>query len=182
MSRSRDPLDGTGRRGNPIFKGPEDMWEKWIAFVEHCMTYEVIEKTVTKSKHKGTTVDGEDRESDFEDFKEKKLIKPKTPTMDGFTIYCNLGSSAMYKYYLNNPEYVDVVTDIRMQSKEVHRQLFEQGSIPTQLSGLWMSQFGYSTKVDTNIKAEQTINVKPSSHAIIEDMFKESKTNKGKED
>ena len=39
------------------------------------------------------------------------------------------------------------------------RMKFETGQIPTQLAGLWMSNYGYTTKTDnnTNLKAQQQV-------------------------
>ena len=169
---NKNPLDGTGRRGNPIFKSPEDMLKRWVDYIDHCLNFTVTKKTTTKKAHKGVDIEGNNKSSAFEDIKEWTEVKPKTPTMIGFGLYCNIGKTCLYDNYLNKEEYTDVVSDIRSSSEEIHRQLFEQGEIPTQLSGLWMSNFGYSTKVDSNVVAEQIIKVEPSSHTIIKDMFK----------
>ena len=38
------------------------------------------------------------------------------------------------------------------------RRKFETGMIPSQLAGLWMSNYGYSTKTNAEIKASVGVN------------------------
>lgn len=37
------------------------------------------------------------------------------------------------------------------------RKKFELSIIPSQLAGLWMSKYGYTTKTDTNVSGDLTI-------------------------
>ena len=167
MAMSRDPLDGTGRRGNPIFESPEDMETKWNEYVSKCANNKVDEFTeVNKTK----TVEGVTET--YVDIIKKKVKKPLSPSIVGFCLNNRITRQGFYKGYANDDKYAEVFELMGMTSEVVTKELFEQGAIPTQLSGLWMSQFGNSTKKENRVKSEQSINiVEPSSHTLVKDMF-----------
>ena len=52
--------------------------------------------------------------------------------------------------------FVDIVTRMREECETDAREKFEVGAIPTQLAGLWMSKYGYTTKQEAGVE------VKPS--------------------
>ena len=58
--------------------------------------------------------------------------------------------------FRSSEEYRDIVTRMRGESEADVRQKFETGTIPTQLSALWMSKFGYATKQQTDVNASMS--------------------------
>jgi hypothetical protein len=85
------------------------------------------------------------------EFVSKALRRAVTYTIEGFCVYLGLSRAAFYEYYADDPQFVDLVTRIREECEIDARKKFELGIIPSQLSGLWMSRHGYTTKTDTNI-------------------------------
>ena len=68
---------------------------------------------------------------------------------------------AFYEYYAENEKFVDIVTRMREECEVDARTKFELSILPPQLAGLWMSKYGYTTKVeeDTKLNSEVTINI-----------------------
>ena len=56
-----------------------------------------------------------------------------------------------YETYTEKKRYSDIVTRIREECEADARRKFELQVIPSQLAGLWMSKYGYTTKVENNL-------------------------------
>ena len=82
------------------------------------------------------------------EFISSKVTKPISYTIEGFCVFIGVLRSAFYDTYAKDPKYSDIVTRMREECEYDVRSKFESGTIPSQLSALWMSKFGYSTKVD----------------------------------
>ena len=50
-----------------------------------------------------------------------------------------------------------MVTRMKEECEVDARSKFELGIIPTQLAGLWMSHYGYTTKIDSNIEVPMPV-------------------------
>ena len=87
------------------------------------------------------------------EFVSKKLRRSVTYTIEGFCVYADISRQAFYKNYANDEKYVDIVTRMREECEVDARKKFELQVIPSQLAGLWMSKYGYSTRQDTNVSA-----------------------------
>ena len=87
------------------------------------------------------------------------LRRSITYTIEGFCVYIGLARSKFYETYGNDERFRDTVTRMREECEVDARMKFETGQIPTQLAGLWMSNYGYTTKTDnnTNLKAQQQV-------------------------
>lgn len=85
------------------------------------------------------------------EFVSAELKKKITYTIEGFCAWLGLVRSAFYQNYMHNDKFADAVTRIQEECEVDVRSKLELGVIPTQLSGLWMSKYGYSTKTDTNV-------------------------------
>ena len=83
------------------------------------------------------------------EFVSKELRRSVTYTIEGFCVFIGISRSAFYEYYGNND-----------------RMKFELQMIPSQLAGLWMSNYGYTTKMDTNVSGMVPVE-------IIDDIPKE---------
>ena len=66
-------------------------------------------------------------------------------------MFAGISRAAFYEYYGDNPKYVDTVTRMKEECEVDARKKFELQVIPSQLAGLWMSNYGYTTKTDTNV-------------------------------
>ena len=85
-----------------------------------------------------------------------------TYTIEGFCVFAGISRQAFYKDYADNRRYVDIVTRMREECEIDARMKFETGVIPTQLAGLWMSKYGYTTKqevTDDTAKAAAIKNI-----------------------
>ena len=60
------------------------------------------------------------------------------------------------KDYAKNDKFIDIVTRMREECEVDARKKFELQAIPSQLAGLWMGRYGYTTKQDTNVSAAQS--------------------------
>lgn len=87
------------------------------------------------------------------EFVSKELKRSITYTIEGFCVFAGISRQAFYKNYANDEKYVDIVTRMREECEVDARRKFELQAIPSQLAGLWMSKYGYSTKQDTNVSA-----------------------------
>lgn len=90
--------------------------------------------------------------------------KKTTYTIEGFCVFVGLSRQAFYADYVNDGEkrYLDIVTRMREECEVDARSKFETGQIPTQLAGLWMGRYGYSTKQevkDDTAKAKAIENI-----------------------
>ena len=120
---------------------PEQMEQLWEQYKEYCDNYQV-----TQTEFSG-------KESRFV---EGTVKKPITYTIEGFCVYIGLARSKFYETYAESEEYRDIVTRMRDESEADVRNKFETGTIPTQLSALWMSKFGYATKQQTDVNASMS--------------------------
>ena len=120
---------------------PEQMEQLWEQYKEYCDNYQV-----TQTEFSG-------KESRFV---AGTVKRPITYTIEGFCVYIGLARSKFYETYAESEEYRDIVTRMRDESEADVRKKFETGTIPTQLSALWMSKFGYATKQQTDINASMS--------------------------
>lgn len=88
------------------------------------------------------------------EFVSAELKRSITYTIEGFCVYIGISRQAFYSYYAENEKYVDTVTRMKEECEIDARRKFELQMIPSQLAGLWMSNYGYTTKTDNNIKAD----------------------------
>ena len=97
------------------------------------------------------TVLTHDFSSKNSEFVSKELKRSVTYTIEGFCVYTGISRSAFYERYADNEKFADIVTRMREECEVDARKKFELQVIPSQLAGLWMSKYGYTTKQDTNL-------------------------------
>ena len=122
-------------------ESPEQMEQLWAKYKHYCDNYQV-----TQTEFSG-------KESRFV---AGTVKRPITYTIEGFCVYIGLARSKFYETYAESEEYRDIVTRMRDESEADVRKKFETGTIPTQLSALWMSKFGYATKQQTDVNASMS--------------------------
>lgn len=123
-------------------KSPKELLTKWEEFKYDCDNKTAICNEFSSSKGAFVSVE---------------LKKPITYTIEGFCIYIGIPRSVFYKIYGEDKKFTDIVTYIKEECEIDARKKFEQGTIPTQLSGLWMSKYGYSNKQETTSSNTVTI-------------------------
>ena len=67
-------------------------------------------------------------------------------------IFLGISRSKFYETYSEDKRYGDIVMRMKEECELDARRKFEQGTIPTQLSGLWMSKYGYNTKQESIVE------------------------------
>ena len=139
---------------------PEEMEQLWDKYKDYCDNYQV-----TQTEFSG-------KESRFVEGTVKRSI---TYTIEGFCVYIGLARSKFYETYADREEYRDIVTHMREESEADVRKKFETGTIPTQLSALWMSKFGYATKQQTDVNASMS----DADRALLERVAKRLDGDKG---
>lgn len=92
------------------------------------------------------------------EFVSEELKKKITYTIEGFCVFLKLSRTAFYDYYASDGRFVDLVTRIREECEMDARGKFETGQIPSQLSGLWMSRYGYGVNNNVKVDAEELVN------------------------
>ncbi len=118
------------------FKSIKHMEEIWEAYKADCDNQMVL------------THDFSSKNSEFIS---KELKRSITYTIEGFCVFAGISRAAFYEYYGDNPKFVDIVTRMKEECEVDARKKFELQVIPSQLAGLWMSKYGYTTKADTNV-------------------------------
>lgn len=118
------------------FKSVKELEDAWEAYKADCDNQQVL------------THDFSSKNSEFVS---KELKRSITYTIEGFCVFARVGRSNFYADYADNAKYRDTVTRMREECEVDARKKFELQLIPSQLAGLWMSNYGYSTKTDTNI-------------------------------
>lgn len=97
------------------------------------------------------TVLTHDFSSKNSEFVSAKLKRSITYTIEGFCVFAGISRAAFYERYAENEKFADTVTRMREECEVDARKKFELQIIPSQLAGLWMSNYGYTTKTDTNV-------------------------------
>ena len=85
------------------------------------------------------------------EFVSEELQKPVTYTIEGFCVWLPLDRSSFYKNYRDCKRYAHIVSRMQEECEIDARRKFETNQIPTQLAGLWMSKYGYTTKTAAEI-------------------------------
>jgi len=85
------------------------------------------------------------------EFVSKELKRSITYTIEGFCVFAGISRSTFYKIYAEDKKFSDTVTRMKEECEVDARKKFELQMIPSQLAGLWMSNYGYTTKTDTNV-------------------------------
>jgi len=124
-------------RGRPRrFKTVKQLEETWEAYKNDCDNQMVL------------THDFSAKNSEFVS---KELKRSITYTIEGFCVYAKIARQDFYATYADDKRFCDIVTRMKEECEIDARKKFELNIVPSQLAGLWMSHYGYSTKTDTNL-------------------------------
>lgn len=122
-------------------KALEEAWEEYKSFCDNqiVLTHEFSQKN--------------------SEFVSAELKRSITYTIEGFCAYIGMNRQAFYATYFEDEKFCDIVTRMKEECELDARRKFETGMIPTQLAGLWMSKYGYTTKTDANIAADVGVTI-----------------------
>lgn len=123
------------------FKNPKALEQEWMEYKEYCDNRMVL------------THDFSSKNSEFVSAELKRSV---TYTIEGFCVFAGISRQAFYEHYSENNRFVDIVTRMREECETDAREKFELGVIPSQLAGLWMSKYGYTTKQDVNAEVKSS--------------------------
>lgn len=121
---------------------PQKMEKLWDEYKDYCNNQSAL------------AYDFSSKNSEFISVEMKRSI---TYTIEGFCVYIGLSRSKFYETYSKDNEFRDIVTRMQEECEVDARRKFELNMIPTQLAGLWMSKYGYTTKTDTNISGDLSV-------------------------
>lgn len=116
-------------------KALEEAWEefKWECDNKHVLTHDFSSKN--------------------SEFVSAELKRSVTYTIEGFCVYARISRSSFYEIYGDDERFSDTVTRMKEECEIDAREKFELSVIPSQLAGLWMSNYGYTTKQEASISA-----------------------------
>ena len=129
-----------GRTRN--FKTVKQMGKKWEEYKAYCDNQMVLTHDFSSKKS---------------EFVSKELRRSITYTIEGFCVFAKIPRSTFYQTYASDDTFSDMVTRMKEECEVDARSKFELGIIPTQLAGLWMSHYGYTTKTDSNIEVPMPV-------------------------
>lgn len=115
---------------------PEELYEDWLKFCQEC-DENVDYRTEFSQK--------------LADFVTKKVPSPMTYTIKGFVAWADMTEQNFYKTYGEDSKFESVIARVRLDCENDARKKFENGSINSRLAGLWMSNYGYTTKTESNV-------------------------------
>lgn len=141
--------------GRPrIFKTAYQLEKAWREYKEYCDNRMVLTHSFSSKNS---------------EFVSKELKRSITYTIEGFCAFVGMTRSTFYETYAENEEFSDIVTRMREECEVDARSKFELGIIPTQLAGLWMSHYGYTTKSDLNNVVSEKMVDDPLTEALREE-------------
>ena len=122
------------------FKSVKELEEVWEEYKKDCDNQMVL------------THDFSSKNSEFVS---KELKRSITYTIEGFCAFAGISRQSFYERYAENEKFADIVTRMREEAEIDARKKFELQIIPSQLAGLWMSKYGYTTKIENNVSGLQ---------------------------
>ena len=74
-----------------------------------------------------------------------------TYTIKGFCAFAGLTEAAFYDLYNKEAKLEPVIARMKLDCEVDAREKFENGTLDSRLAGLWMSNYGYTTKTDAQV-------------------------------
>ena len=109
-------------------KEMEELWEKYKEECDHRMV-------LTHSFSSKEAI-----------FVSKELERSVPYTIKGFCLFAHIARSKFYENYADDDKFRDTVSRMREECEVDLLEKLELGMVPTQLAGLLLSEYGYTTK------------------------------------
>lgn len=120
-------------------KAMYDAWESFKYYCDH--------KTVTRTEFS-------QRSSEFVT---AEIPSPVTYTIKGFCNYIGMTETNFYLTYNSNEKFKSVIARMKEECEVDAREKFENGTLNSRLAGLWMSNYGYTTKAESNMELKNKV-------------------------
>lgn len=121
---------------------PKAMEIAWESFKDYC-----DHRTVTRTEFS----------QKLSEFVTAVIPAPVTYTVKGFCKFIGMSEANFYITYDKNEKFKSVITRMKEECEVDAREKFENGTINSRLAGLWMSNYGYSTKAETNMEMKNKV-------------------------
>lgn len=112
------------------------MRDAWEEYKQKCDNHIVIKTEFSQKESRFVTAN---------------IPSPITYTIKGFCSFIGLTEAGFYTTYNKDERFKLVIARMKEECENDARAKFETGTIPSQLSGLWMSHYNYTTKTDANV-------------------------------
>lgn len=123
-------------------KSPKAMEEAWEAFKAFCDN-----KTVIRTEFSQKT----------SEFVTAIVPAPITYTIKRFCSFVGMTETNFYVTYDRNEKFKSVIAYMKEECENDAREKFENGTINSRLAGLWMSNYGYSTKSESKEEIKNSV-------------------------
>lgn len=121
------------------FNSDKALWDKWEEYKEHCDN-----RTVTKTEFSQKN----------SEFVTAVIPAPVTYTIKGFCKFIGMTEANFYATYNKRKKFESAIARMKEECEIDAREKFENNTLNSRLAGLWMSNYGYSTNVNTELNAD----------------------------
>lgn len=131
------------KNGRPRkIKTPKALETLWQEFKDYCDSRTAV--TTAFSQKSG-------------EFVTAIIPKPVTYTIKGFCVFIGLTERDFYAVYDKDIKFQSVIARMKEECEIDARQKFENGTIDSRLAGLWMSNYGYTTKAENKEEIKNSV-------------------------
>lgn len=131
------------KNGRPRkIKTPKALETLWQEFKDYCDSRTAV--TTAFSQKSG-------------EFVTAIIPKPVTYTIKGFCAFIGLTERDFYAVYDKDIKFQSVIARMKEECEIDARQKFENGTIDSRLAGLWMSNYGYTTKAENKEEIKNSV-------------------------
>lgn len=127
---------------------PKSMAEAWEKYKVYCDSQTAIRTEFSQKTSEFVTA---------------VIPAPITYTVKGFCIHNGMTEQNFYATYNKNERFESVIARMKEECEIDARRKFENNTINSRLAGLWMSNYGYTTKAESKDEIR-------SSVVIVDDM------------
>lgn len=127
---------------------PKSMAEAWEKYKVYCDSQTAIRTEFSQKTSEFVTA---------------TIPAPITYTVKGFCIHNGITEQNFYATYNKNERFESVIARMKEECEIDARRKFENNTINSRLAGLWMSNYGYTTKAESKDEIR-------SSVVIVDDM------------
>ena len=132
------------RGGNRTIPGPEELWLEFLNYKEQCNGKSVLMTAFSQKEGRFVT---------------QEVPHPVTATKKGFCAFLGMTEQNLHAVYMKDPEFESVIAQIDLECELDAREKFENGTLDSRLAGLWMSNYGYTQKTDTEVTSKASVTI-----------------------
>lgn len=131
------------KNGRPRkIKTPKALEELWLEYKAHCNGKTAV--TTAFSQKSG-------------EFVTAIIPKPVTYNIKGFCVFIGLTERDFYAVYDKDEKFQSVIVRMKEECEVDARDKFENGTLDSRLAGLWMSNYGYTTKAESKEEIKNSV-------------------------